>query len=423
MKTFSALLLAALLGAAIAVPLSRRWQIPPKAEAGAGRKVLFYQSPMHPWIKADKPGLCTICGMKLVPVYEGENGAATDFGIVALSSNAVTALGVETTPVARRGVVRRLKVSGRIDDDDTRHRVVSAYVDGRIDELGVDHVGQDVVQGQRLALLYSPPLLAAERDYATLVRGKADAGLAAAASSRLARMGLNAAQIAGVPSKKPDDSHSELLSPQSGTVVSRFVYAGQYVREGDKLFEIADFSTMWFLFNAGASDLAWITPGQRVVVNTDSAPGKDFEGVVAFIDPNFDETTRTTRVRVELPNPALQPGGGGAPRLFHRSLGQGTLEGSTPPSLALPREAVLMHGARPVVYVEAGGGGYERREVRVGRVGDADVEIVSGVEEGEKVVTRGNLLIDAEAALRAPSPTGGETNQPMKAATHDSSHH
>jgi hypothetical protein len=148
-----------------------RYVTPTKpAETSGERKILYYQSAMHPWIKSDKPGNCTICGMKLVPVYEGEKGFEASADIVSLPTNSISVVNVQTELVGRRPLTHTLRVAGRIDDDDTRHRFVSAYVDGRIEKLFVNYVGAEVVEGQPLATFYSPQLLSAEREYLALLR-------------------------------------------------------------------------------------------------------------------------------------------------------------------------------------------------------------------------------------------------------------
>src|SRR3954467_2188208 len=176
-----------------------------KAAQSIGRKILYYQSPMHPWIKSDKPGNCTICGMRMVPVYEGETGVAVSPDVVSLSSNALNVVNVQTAEVKKRPLELQLQVAGRIESDETRYRVISAYVDGRIDKLFVNYIGAEVQAGQPLALIYSPALLTAEREYLTLLDQKkstASAQLAEendrmieAARQRLKRLGLTDAQI------------------------------------------------------------------------------------------------------------------------------------------------------------------------------------------------------------------------------------
>jgi len=126
------------------------------APTNGARKVLYYQSAMHPWIKSDKPGRCTICGMELSPVFEGEKGFDAGEGVVTLSSNTIQVINTRTDEVKRRPLKRSLRFAGTIDDNDAKHRFVSAYIDGRIDALAVNYVGAEVVAGQPLATFYSP---------------------------------------------------------------------------------------------------------------------------------------------------------------------------------------------------------------------------------------------------------------------------
>jgi Cu(I)/Ag(I) efflux system membrane fusion protein len=193
----------------------------------------------------------------------------------------------------------------------------------------------------------------------------------------------------------------EILSPMSGTVVAREIYAGQYVKEGDKLFEIADFSTMWFRFDAYERDLAWLRVGQKVRVTTPSLPGRVFEAPIAFIDPSLNESTRSAKVRVELQNPVVEINGLKRREILNRAYAEATVEVSLPEVLAVPRGAVLNANGEPRVYVDLGGGAYAQRKVRLGRAGDEVWEVLEGLAEGERVVSSGNLLLDGQAQLNA----------------------
>ncbi len=360
--------------------------------ASGERKVLFYQSAMHPWIKSDKPGRCTICGMELTPVYEGDKGIDTSGGgeVVALTQNQIQVLHVETAGITRQPITRTLQVAGIMDDNATRHRVLSAYIDGRINKLYVNFIGKEVAEGEPLAELYSPTLLQAEREYRQLTGElKKNTGL------RLRQMGLTQKQIEALDQKPSDALTSQILSPIGGTMVSQSVYEGQYVTAGERLMEIADFSTMWFMFRAYEQDMPWIEMGQTVSVTTPSMPGKTFEGKVTFIDPNFDEATRSTKVRVELPNPLVN----GRRLLLHRLYADGSVKVDMPSTLALPKSAVIETGPEAVVYLDQGGGAYARTVVKLGRRGDKMLELLSGLKEGDKVVTNGNLLIDGQAEM------------------------
>ena len=405
----------------------------PSASAPAERKILYYQSAMHPWIKSDKPGRCTICGMELSPVYEGEAGFDAGEGVITLGSNNIQVIHVQSDEVTRRPLRRTLRVAGTIDDDDTKHRFVSAYIDGRIEKLAVNFIGAEFNAGEPLATFYSPTLLNAEREYIVLARQRGartnaqyvaeNQRLLEAAAQRLRRLGLSDAQIAALPGKPESEIHTPVLAPVSGTVVTRFVYEGQYVKEGDKLFELADFSTMWFQSDAYERDLAWIKIGQPVEVTTPAVPGLTFTGAVAFIDPNLKEMTRTARVRVELPNPMVEVNGRRRRQLYHKLYAEALVHVETPEVLAIPRSAVLMPGPQAVVYLDKGGGSFEQRRVKVGRAGDEDWEVLDGLSEGDRVVTTGNLLIDAQAQLRAgvsgghAEHTHGHTSDHPPAAT------
>ena len=371
--------------------------------ANGERRLLYYQSPMHPWIKSDKPGKCTICGMTLVAVHEGDEGfdekgaGGGARSTISLGSGSEQVLGVATAQVRQAPLIRTLRLSGRIDDDETRHRVLSAYAGGRIEELTVNFVGAEVKLGQKLALLYSPELYTAQQEYVLLARTPANSGHALeAARERLRLLGLAPEQIEALPQAAEVPAFTEIRAPMSGTVVSKDVYEGQYVSTGDPLMSLGDFATMWMLVDVYEQDLAWLRVGQTVEATTPARPGEVFKGTITFIDPNFNEMTRSTSVRVELPNPDR--------RLPHRAFGEGAVRSELPPALLIPRSAVLDTGSRTVAYVAAGTGRYEQRDLRLGQAGDTEVQVLEGLREGEKVVTQGNLLLDAQAQLTQAAP-------------------
>lgn len=380
------------------------------ASANAGRKILYYRSGMHPWIKSDKPGNCTICGMPLTPVFEGDRAADDTPGVVSLSSNSIQVLRVRTAEVRVRPLNRTMRVAGIIDDNDATHRRLSAYIEGRIETLNVDSTGAEVIEGQPLATFHSPFLLAMEKEYLGVLRqwnaappsAKAELEtLKKAAERRLRLMGITQEQIDALVQRNEEDHLHVVLSPMSGTVVSREVYAGQYVKEGDRLFEIADFSTMWFKFDAYERDLPWLKVGQEVDVTTPSVPGRVFKASIRFIDPNLLEASRTAKVRVEIPNPLIEDSMGKRRELRHRLYAEAQVRVALPPVLSVPRSSVLNPGSRALVYVDKGGGYYQQRAITLGRASDDDYEVLAGLQAGDHVVVEGNLLIDSQAQLNA----------------------
>lgn len=378
------------------------------AVGDGSRKLLFYQSPMHPWIRSDQPGDCTICGMKLVAVYAGSAGkdlgdGTESEGVVRLSGRTVKTMEVETSVIGKRPLERLIRVAGRMEDDESAHRRISAYVEGRIDKLFVNYVGAEVSAGEPLASIFSRELLVARGEYLQALERK---GLLEKESSiagsrqKLRRFGLTLGQIEKMPGQSGDTF--DLVSPISGTVVERKVYEGQYVKEGEGLFEIADFSKMWFVFDVYERDLGWVRMGQEVEVKSPSVPGKVYRAPIAFIDPNVDGETRAAKVRVVLDNPIVDDPGKHRHELLHKVFAEGRIRVKTESVLAVPRSAVLSPGGEARVYLRIGEGEYRARRVILGRVSDAFWEVLGGLKEGDEVVTTGNLLIDGQAQLDDP---------------------
>jgi Cu(I)/Ag(I) efflux system membrane fusion protein len=360
-----------------------------------------YQCPMHPWIKSDKPGdKCTICGMELVAAPAGDSTAA-DPNLVTLTPASASVIGVQTAVVSRATLIRTLRVNGVVEDDDTRHRILAARVPGRVEKLGVNFVGAEVEEGAPLATIYSPEMLTAQRQYVERVRaGSVTFSVSdrAAARERLLELGLTGEEINILEHTLEPVAMVNVRAPMSGTVVSRAAYEGQYVQTNDRLFEIADFSSMWFVFDAYEPDLAWLHPGLQVGVSVASRPGQVLTAPIAFIDPNLNEQTRTAKVRVVLPN---------RDRAFlHKQTGLARVRLEVPDVLVVPRTAVLQHGAEPVVFLEQSARAYLARRVRLGRAGDDTVEILDGLKAGDRVVSEGGLILDGQAQLARAAITG-----------------
>lgn len=370
----------------------------PSADGPAASAVAtVYQCPMHPWIKSDKPDAkCTICGMALVAASLGNGNASTtlDPNLVTLTTAQAAVTGVQTVAVRRGPLVRTLRVSGFIDDDDTRHRILAARVPGRIEKLHVNFVGAEVEQGAPLATIFSPVMLTAQREFVERVRAGTTVFTLAessAARERLLELGLTDEEIDILEKTLKPTAMVNVRAPMSGTVVARSVYEGKYVAANDELFQIGDFSRMWFVFDAYEPDLAWLRPGQAVEVSVSSLPGKILTAPIAFIDPNLNEMSRTARVRVVLDNPERT--------LRHRQTASAVVVAEAPEVLLAPRSAVLQHSGKAVVFVARGKLAYAAREIHLGRMGDTEAEILGGLREGDQVVTEGALILDGQAQL------------------------
>jgi multidrug efflux pump subunit AcrA (membrane-fusion protein) len=194
----------------------------------------------------------------------------------------------------------------------------------------------------------------------------------------------------------------EILAPQSGVVVERNVYPGQYVVEGEKLFTLVDASVLWFRFDAYEQQLPWLRPGQTLEVTTASVPGQAFPAVISFIEPSLNDATRSVKVRADVLNP-LERGTESPQRLLRLgAYAEAQVRTEIPAVLAVPRAAILFPGGSAYAYVERGHGAYARQRVRLGRQGDDLWEVLGGLAAGDRVVTSGNVLIDAQAQFNQP---------------------
>jgi len=391
MKTIFPLLPIACLAAALLPACSK--------PAAPARKPKFYQSPMHPWITSDKPGNCTICGMQLAPVYEEK--PASDASSLEVSSQTARVLGLATAPVLLEPLHKSVRMSGILEDDDTLHRVVAAFYEGRIEQVYVQQVGQKVQAGQPLASIYSPELLYVVREFQNAsVRGKSDPGTAANARHRLIQYGLSPAQVDGLVNMPRDRYSIDLVAPSDGTILVRNAYQGQYVKNGERLFEIGNLARLWFKAEIYERDLPFVRIGEKAILSTPAVPGRTFEGAVTFLDPNFDPQSRSTKIRIEVDNPLSQSPGGYERLLPRQAYAEAMVETATPPVLTVPRSALIRDGRREVVYLQTAPGQYEMKSVASGRSGEDRVEILSGLKEGDVVVASGNLMLDAESQLR-----------------------
>lgn len=381
--------------------------------AATARKVLYYQDSMHPWIKSGQPGKCTVCAMDLTPIYEGESGFGEAGDLVTLRSNSVTVMNVQTDEVRRGPLHRTVRVAGVLEADTTRKTILAAPAPGRIDAVKVPSAGVDVRAGQVLATIYSPDLVAQTRRYIfrDRITDKAEQAAMMASnpvgsSRHMPTPGVGARDLpfAARERVEADPYFNDLLSTHTGTVTERNVFDGQYVAEGDRLFTIVDCSVLWFRFDVYEHQLPWLEPGQSLEVTVPSIPGQVFPATIDVIEPTLNEATRTVKVRADVANPLI--GDPGQPRrALHLGMyAEGRLRAEVPDVLTVPRGALLFPGGQAYAYLDKGGGTYEMRRVTLGRPGDDRWEVLAGLEERDRVVIAGNVLIDAQAQFSRSTP-------------------
>lgn len=353
-------------------------------------EIAHYTCPMHPSVKQSGPGQCPLCGMDLTPVTV----EALESGEVTLDPGQLKRNGIHSQPVRSGPLPLEVRTLGRITYDASKLTDVTLKVGGFIRSLAVDEPGQRVRKGERLFSLYSPELLASQHEYVVALESGSP-GLIDAARARLRLWDLTERQLdALAKSRKPLES-LPIVSPATGYVVEKNIVDGAAVMPGMQLYRIAQLNTVWVEAELYAGDLRHIKVGQEARITLPYAPGRSYRGRVVLISPSLQASTRTAQARIELKNAdgALRPEMF-ADVSFHLERGD---------HLQVPASAIVYTGPRRLVFVDLGGGRLVPREVVVGaRAGDR-YEVISGLEEGEKVVTSGNFLVAAETRLRSLS--------------------
>jgi len=379
----------------------------PGKPAGKGR-ILYYRNPMglpdiSPEPKKDP------MGMAYVPVYEGET--EDEAGTVRVSPERVQRLGVRVETVARLPLRRTVRAVGTVQFDERRMAAIAPKFEGWIEGLIVNTAGQAVAKGEPLMRVYSPDLMQAQQEY-LIALGKIqdlkDSGAdTQALARRLADGALRRLRYLDIPEEdlarlQRDGAISRRLtlsSPIAGVVTEKKAIEGMRFMPGEALYQIADLSHMWVVAEVFEQDLALVRAGQEARVAVTTYPGRTFSGQVAFIYPTVSAESRTARLRVELAN----PDGALKANMFASVEIAAAVGGSD--EMAVPDSAVLDSGVRQVVLVERAPGLYAPRPVRLGPRNGGYVQVLSGLELGERIVVGANFLIDAESNFRAALQT------------------
>jgi Cu(I)/Ag(I) efflux system membrane fusion protein len=429
-------------------------------QTASADKSVRYICPMMCTPPQSEPGRCPTCAMELVPATSGGGGGEN---FIEIASSARRIANIQTVSVESMPMTRTIKTIGEISYDEGTLKTLSAYVDGRLDRLFADYTGVVVEKGDHLALVYSPRLYSSQVELLLARKGRENSRSATiqrviksndemyeSSKQRLIELGMTQAQIDELEKTGEASRRLHLCAPISGTVIEKLAVEGQYVKEGQAIYKLADLSTVWLMLELFPEDASAIRYGQRVDSEVQSLPGRKFAGRVAFIDKHVNPKTRTVGVRVVIENPDGQLRTGDYakakidipivgrlasndvydvydaelankwisprhPHVVRESAGLCPVCGvdlvpasqfgflseptSSGESLVIPRDAVLMAGNNSVVYVETEPGRFEIRRVTLGPNCGEQIVVLSGVSAGEHVATRGNFLIDSQMQL------------------------
>ena len=373
--------------------------------AGAAKQL--WTCGMHPQVIQDHPGECPICHMELTPLKvdaASEQGPGMAGPVVTIDPVIVQNMGVRIAPVVLGSVRQDVRVVGYLEEPEPLRRDVNLRVSGWIEKLHADTTGMPIAKGQPLFELYSPEIQVAveeliaarkSRDAASdeQARRMADT-LYQSTARKLELWGLEAKQIEELAQRLRAPETVTFVAPIGGHLTEKMVYEGAGVTAGMLVMRLSARERMWVDAQVFERQLPLVMTGSKARVTIASEPGRVYDGQVLFIHPHLDPTTRTALARIEIPNDEH--------RLRQGMYATVDIEAApAPPALVVPREAVIDTGTRQVAFVAAGGGRFEPREVKLGISGrDGLVQVLSGLEPNEQVVTSGQFLLDSESRLK-----------------------
>lgn len=352
---------------------------------------------MDPQVKLNAPGACPICGMDLIPVAQVTEESSNP-NAIQMTEEAISMAAVQTQVVGGSTSGKELLLTGKLQADERENASITAKFPGRIEKLFVTFTGEQIKAGQKLATIYSPELITAQKELLEAIKTKATyPQLYQASKEKLASWRLTASQIAEIERSGVIKDKWDILADQSGVVIQKNVSLGDYVGTGSVLFTVTDLSKLWLRLDVYETDLPFVSVGDNIQFTVAGRPSETKQAQVSFIDPLIDPNTRAASLRAEISNGAMQL----KPEMFVTAKISGANSTATT-DLVVPRTAILWTGKRSVVYVKIPNAevpSFEMREVTLGNRLGENYQITAGLQVGEEIVTHGAFAVDASAQL------------------------
>lgn len=385
-----------------------RWIATAAADEKPQSGTVRYTCPMHPHYIADHPGSCPICGMDLVKAAAadapGETAAGNERQIVVVRPEVLQNMGVRIAAAEQANFGRTVRAAGLVMENERMRSVVTARVEGWVEDLRITALGDPVKKGMKLFELYAPELVVSQRDYLAALRLRDDVRLATT-EARLRSFGVQDEVMARLRREGQEVQRVPFYADRDGIVAELPMARGDYVRRGSTILRIQDYASVWLTASIAEKDLASLKTGQPASATLAGLADRPVEARIDYIYPAVDPKTRTGRVRLVLENEGgdIRPG----------SFADVTFEVGAMARLAVPSEAVLRDESGPYVVMSLGEGRFQPRAIRTGVVKGQWTEVLNGLGAGEKVVVSGQFLIDSESALRESFRKLERTQMPL----------
>jgi len=368
------------------------------------KKILFYRNPMNPAITSSVAARDEM-GMDYIPVYE-DGGSDAVVGTVSIDPTVVQNIGVRTTTAKQKTISRDIRTVGRVTFDEQRVARLHPKIEGWVEKLFIDRTGEQVSKNTMLLAIYSPQLVASGEEYLLALNNwktLKDSPFAdiREGAKRLLQTSLDRLKLLDVPAHQLKEIRTtgrvpkalHIHSPFDGIVMNIGAREGQRITPETELYMIADLTRIWVQVDVYEDELPWVQLGDEAEMRLPAAPGRVFKGKLSYIYPYLDGKTRTNKVRIEFANSDLIL----KPDMFASI----TLNASrTINAVVVPSEAIVRTGARNQVFVQRAEGKFEPRIVELGLQSDGEIQVISGINKGELVVTSSQFLIDSESKLK-----------------------
>ncbi|WP_281988716.1 efflux RND transporter periplasmic adaptor subunit [Aquimarina aggregata] len=354
---------------------------------------------MHPQIMQSESGDCPICGMDLIPRTSGESGLEPNE--IKMTENAMALANIQTSIIGNASTGKEketISLSGKIVINEDKVAIQPAHFNGRIEKLYVTSIGESVKKGQAVATIYSPELVAAQQELmTTYTLRESQPQLYKAVRNKFKNWKIHDSQLDEVIKTGKTKTSFTIYSHVSGVVSEIGVSNGAHIMDGKPIFKVTNLNTVWAEFDVYENQISQFKKGQKIKVSTNAYPNKQFDAVISFIDPILNTSTRTVTVRTTLENKKslLKPG------MFVSGKIQSSIN-VTEKLVSIPASALLWTGKRSLVYVKTDPNSpvFEMREVIIGTRNTDSYTIVSGLKNGDEIVTNGTFTVDAAAQLQ-----------------------